>query len=267
MKALMIPLMFGLGLTGCLSVANNQLPPCHEPKPNPTVARTGCLNEGIAIAHSANNPAKQGFVNADGKWVIAPTYDMAFDAQEGFALVVNESGDAGYQFLHLDGTPLNDKKYDGAYQFFNGFARVQQGDLYAYLDKQGNLLTPYKYEWAESFNKTFAVVRIGEKWGLIDKTGKEVLPIEYDWVHHGFGKSGAERYLVCKKIAPNHDKKCGFMDNQLNLVIPMQYDEALHFGRFGIAWVKKDGKEFFIDEHGKKAHLPTAMEKILQKTL
>lgn len=276
MKTLLATLGLLVALTGCQSLSKNTLPnhDCPKPKANGEFVNSYCLIEGVASAESSKQQGKRGFVNANGDWVIPPIYDYTFDAREGFVIVVKEFDDgksiySTYEFLSTTGKPLNNEKYDDAYQFYNGFARVANDkELYAYMDKQGKLITPFKYEWAEDFKGTFVVVRIGEKWGLIDKTGKEVLPIEYDWVHDGRGKSGAERYLVCKKVAENSDaKKCGFMDNHLNLVIPMQYDEALHFGRGNVAWVRQGDKEFYIDENGKKAVLTTLGSKALDKVL
>lgn len=261
-----------VALTGCQSLSKTTEfnHDCQEPKANGEFTNPACLVEGVASAESIKNTGKKGFVNANGDWVIPPIYDYTFDAREGFVLVVKESGKghSTYEFLSTAGKSLNNQTYDNAYQFYNDFARVQKNERYAYMDKQGNLITPFKYDWAESFTGTFAVVRIGEKWGLIDKTGKEALPIEYDWVHDGRGKSGAERYLVCKKVAETGDaKKCGFMDNQLNLVIPMQYDEALHFDRWGVAWVKQGDKDFYIDENGKKAILPKIAHEVIEMIL
>lgn len=252
-------------LAGCHTLSN-QNNDCLQPKANVSFKSADCLIEGIASAESTEKQGKLGFVNADGQWVISPDYDYTYNAREGFVIVVKEPENApsSYQFLRLNGTALNDKSYDSAYSFYDGFARVQQGDLYAYINSKGQAITPFKYEWAEDFTGTFAVVRIGKKWGLIDRTGKEVLPIVYDWVHDGRGQSGAERYLVCKKVSEHSEaKKCGFMDNQLKWVIPMQYDDALHFDRFGVAWVKQGDKEFYIDEHGHAKLLPKMLEKTI----
>ena len=45
--------------------------------------------------------------------------------------------------------------------------------------------------------------------------------------------------------------KCGFIDKNDNMVIPAKYDGADSFSE-GLAYVKLNGREFYIDKNGKE---------------
>lgn len=87
---------------------------------------------------------KWGFVNATGKVVIAPKYDLAIN-------------------------------------FYEGLAAVQLNGKWGYIDKTGKVIVPVKYEYTGFFSEDLMTVRLNNKWGYVDKRGKEVIPPKYDF--------------------------------------------------------------------------------------
>jgi hypothetical protein len=131
-------------------------------------------------------------------------------------------------------------KYEDACGFKEGLAAVKLKDKWGFVNMHGEVIAPLKYDdldfLAQGFFNGFAAVAINDKWGLIDRFGKEVIPLKYEETLSGFSEGMAAVKL---------NDKWGFVDSTGKEVIPPQYDDVRDFEN-GKAWVKKDGREFYI---------------------
>lgn len=115
------------------------------------------ISEGMAPVMS--KASKWGFINTEGKEVIAPQYD---------------------------GTNGN---FGGYYGFFEGLAGMQKGQKWGYITKTGTVAIPFIYDEIRPFSEGVAGVLKNGKWGFIDGANKTVIPFK-------FSDSNVERYSV-----------------------------------------------------------------------
>lgn len=93
------------------------------------------FSEGLAAVRVHG---KWGYVNRNGEFVIAPTYDAARDFSEGVAAV---SIDDRWGYIKKDGAVLVTPQYDWASEFSEGCGVVSAGDRYGFVDSKGHELT------------------------------------------------------------------------------------------------------------------------------
>ncbi len=201
-----------------------------------------------------------GFMDASGKVVVEPTYelgDLMFSSVASMGMyrgiggidhvLINDKGelitDKTYSFISRFMMPKSYLDVDSQYTFkaydskyFKDFIPVD----YAYFMHDTNA----EYKQVISFsNKDKKYLknwelRAGKK-GLIGKDGKEILPDVYRDILVG------DSYLIAvsKEI-----RKYGYVNTEGEVVLPMKYDLATRF-KDGKAAIVKDGQIAFIDEN------------------
>jgi WG repeat protein len=100
----------------------------------------GNFTEGLA---RVKTHGKWGFINKEGKEVIAPQFYYVDDFSDGLAIVRNEQ------------------------------------DLHGAIDVNGNLVIGYRFSNLTNFERGYAKFGDLKTWGLIDKAGNIVVPQEY----------------------------------------------------------------------------------------
>lgn len=105
------------------------------------------FSEGMAPVMSKSY--KWGFIDKNGKEVIAPQYD----------------GTNG----HLG----------GVYGFSQGLAGMKKGDKWGYITKTGKVAVPFVYDEIRPFSEGVAGVLKGGKWGFINGANKTMIPFKY----------------------------------------------------------------------------------------
>jgi len=244
------------------------------------------FNEGVCPVY---NGKKWGFVNTKGKVVISFKYDDAAEFSSSVA-AVKENDEAYY--INNDGDKIlatKDKfdefslfssedlalavkngkycfvnkklevvfgEYDFAGNFGNSVAAVKNGEMWALIDTSGKQLTEYKYkdikldEKGRCYRNGVAFVKEQEKYYMINKEGKKLSDKEFDDVR---------LYVKDEPTAVKVGDKWGFIDNNGNLTIEPQFEDARPFSN-GFAAVKVDEKWGYIDSSGKMAIAPTFLE-------
>ncbi|MEG1427340.1 MAG: WG repeat-containing protein [Oscillospiraceae bacterium] len=164
-------------------------------------------------------------------------------------------------------------EYDGIDAFLSdGLARVEQGDLYGYIDSSGKTILPCKYPLATRYHDGVLVVGDGEKpFAAYDTTSKKLgeLPadVNYNNTSEGFiqyhdAKTGKFGYLnadgsialkaaydqvypVSRHLAPvGIGGKLGFVNFDGDVVVPLRYDSIISgFGKEGLAVVGSGNTE------------------------
>jgi len=161
-----------------------------------------------------------GYVDRSLEWVIPAQYNICDDFSEGLAFVQK-----GNSSILIDTVEREIAKWDEAFvtgKFSDGLASVSKmtGDgerrLVAYVNTNGEFVIPFGEE-----------LIIEHPYDLLD---------ENDEYSEG---------LIRRKFKGNY----GFIDKELNVVIPVTYEWASRFS-FGFAAARKNGNYGFIDHRG-----------------
>jgi len=212
---------------------------------------------------------KVGFIDTDGKMVIAPQFQGAGDFVEGRAFVA-VSGDK-YKLGYIDeaGSFIVPAQFDAARDFSEGLAAVGIGNFgihgegnhkWGFIDRDGRFAIEPKFKEVKAFSEDLAAVMNEHgKWGFIDRNGKLAIPYNFD---DAFSYSEG---LACVMI----NGLFGFIDKSGNVVIepryllPSKFKEGLapvktgKFNekpyRFYGTYIAPEGQFAFIDMSGKAA--------------
>ena len=186
------------------------------------------FSEGLAAAEVGG---KYGYIDTNGEFVIQPQFEDASYFSDGWAVVEN----AGKKFyINREGEKVLSPNFEDFGHFSEGLGWFEEDGKYGYMDKTGKKIIEPVHNTFDLFSGGFATsdLKTGK---IIDKAGNEVIPPK-EWFE-SFAKDTSVDYI------PKKDEKTGlygFVDNNGNLVIEPQFDDA-DFPSEGIARVKKDG--------------------------
>lgn len=193
-----------------------------------------------------------GFADADDKYIVKPVYkevDYDFGNKPGLCKVINKNDKTG--FVNEQGKEVVACKYDEASSFDKGYSVVKVkidefNSKYGLLDSTGKEVIPVKYGKMEYYPKDKVLV-VGEdntsSVGLDDLTGKIIIPPQYEF----WSKT------VSKGLWPvGKNNICGVVNMKNEVVVPFAYEMIESYSEeLDIAAAKKDGKYGFIDRTGK----------------
>ncbi|MBD5210264.1 MAG: WG repeat-containing protein [Bacteroidales bacterium] len=177
------------------------------------------------------------------------------------------------QLIALKGASIDESK------FHDGLASMEQNGKWGFITKDGTFAIAPQYDEVEDFEDGYATVRVNRKWGVIDTKGKYVIdPItsEYYEIRHldkdyfvvskgrheyGIVSNGKwvvepiyddiSSFLKEGLIVVKKDRKCGYINLQGEVIIPLQFDSACDFSD-GKATVELNDSEFEIDKKGNR---------------
>lgn len=102
--------------------------------------------------------------------------------------------DGKWGFIDKNGKIIIAPQFDNADSFSEGLAEVEQNGKSGYIDKGGNIVIPIQFDNACPFFEGLASVSINGKWGSIDKTGKIVITPQFDdWYSFNEGLAFVEQ--------------------------------------------------------------------------
>lgn len=202
------------------------------------VYKLGSFNDGLASISLLGESGK-GYINKQGKIVIAPQYDDVYDFKDGLGMVKRDEK-AG--FINKKGEVVVPLLYEGYPDFVNGTAAVHLKDSenYGFIDKKGTLVIPMQYANINDFYDGLAIIRVDGKYGCINIKGETVMPCIYDRMYSGEGK-----------LAVMKDGKGYFTDTKGKVLFPEVYQDVYGF-KDGVALVKQNGNWLYIDKTGKR---------------
>lgn len=188
---------------------------------------------------------KRGYIDKTGNYLIILQNTVGSVFREGMAAVSNEHYKSG--FINKNGDLVIECKYDEAGYFSEGLAVIGIDGKYGYINKKGELVINQVFDYASPFKEDRAAVGKLDNsfkihWGFIDKSGTATVKTLFDEVF-----DFSEGLSAVKK-----DRKWGFVDKSGEYAHQSKYSSAGSFVN-GLAWVSiKDSKEFgFIDKEGK----------------
>jgi hypothetical protein len=179
-----------------------------------TARKLFTFNQGLAAFQDSSK--KYGYVNTQGKVVIAPKYDDALAFSEDLA-PVKVGGKWGY--IDKTGKMIISVQFASAKTFSEGLAAVSDGYNWGYIGSNGLFVITPQFEDAGTFSNKRAIVTLSAKKGFINNDGKfEINPI-YD------GLSDFHNGLALMQLRGTY----GFLDAKGNMAINAQFAEATDF--------------------------------------
>lgn len=178
-----------------------------------------------------------GFVDKQGKTIIAPAYRQVNYFTEELCSVMNEKGQWG--FINPKGETAIAFRYGNAYPFEGKYARVSIGDKWGIIDKHGNEVIKPQYASIDVDGDRY-LVKQGDKWGWINKTGNASIPLQY---------SNAFPFKGNGYAAVSVGNKWGYINEAGKEIIPPRYDFAFGFDG-DLALVQEGSKYGFINKDG-----------------
>lgn len=153
---------------------------------------------------------KKGFIDANGREVVAPIYDYIYSRSEGL-YKVERNGKKG--FIRPDGTVFMAVKYDYIYSKADGVYKVEVGKKKGFVDaRTGKELCPPKYDYIYSKTDGLYKVELNKKKGLLNADFKEIVPPKYDYIYSFSGGLA--------KVEQNG--KVGYINKEGKLVQPLE---------------------------------------------
>lgn len=203
--------------------------------------------EGLALI--ATQEGKYGYMDTQGKIVIPPLYDRAYDFFNGRALVgiTNLQGKTGYQLIAPNGKvclAIQQSNSMLSHRFTNGrlmYKHLDSGRC-CYLDEEGVsiLSLPEEVKEAYPFEHEMALFQTSTGIGIIDPMGEVMIPAHYeDAFIAGDGRIGLKvknRWTMAEK-----DGK---------LLCDFRFDAVGCYYSSNLAVAREEGKSFFINRKG-----------------
>lgn len=212
----------------------------------------------IALAHNfsdgralfATREGKYGYIDTQGKIIVPPLYDRAYDFYDGVALVgiTNPQGATGYQLIDRNGKAvlpiqLNNCRLSTRFSrkrlMYKDLTTLQCG----YLDRRGmaviclspDILEAYDYE------HDMALFQTATGTGVIDGEGNIGVPAHF------------ENIIVAAKdrIAVRSNGQWAVAKSNGTLLCRPEYNSIGHYYSNGLAVARKDGAYLFIDRKGR----------------
>ncbi|HEX3075803.1 MAG TPA: WG repeat-containing protein [Lachnospiraceae bacterium] len=184
------------------------------------------------VAVQVDDSIKYGYIDATGKMVIQPTYEIANDFSEGYAVVYNGKMS---QVINSKGSVIFET--EGSIQsFHNGlaaFSDPQNDYKQGYINTKGKVVIKPNYTFAGDFRSdNTAYVSKSDKYYMIDSAGKIVKSYKFDgkYTYYDITKDG---YII---INDQDTFLKGVMDLSGKIIIKPIYGEitALGDGLFGV---------------------------------
>lgn len=216
----------------------------------PQFEQVDLFRDGLAIVRVNG---RYGWIDKTGKLVIPAEYDKALPFSEGLGTVLLHG--QGFGYLDRSGKLKIKPQFNYAYPFAGGRARAQVSGGYGYIDTSGKLVVPppENYRLSSDFSDGLAVVNVtGKGWGYIDPSGR--LAIASQFFSATPFKEGLARVTPTGGSTPDGrwtEKKWGYIDRKGKSVIAPQFDDARDFSE-GFAAVAVKGRGYgFVDKNGK----------------
>jgi len=196
-----------------------------------------------------------GFINSEGKVVIAGPFSKAWWFSEGLAPVA--VGDK-WGFIDATGEFVVKPIYDNVARFSEGFAAVLAGKKWGYIDRKGTMVIKPAFEHAKAFSEGLALVWSTDRRrdrksriGYIDETGRFVVEPQYSG-----GLFRARDFSEgLAAVTLTDEPRIGYIDREGRMIISPEFTYAEDFSE-GLAAVATghplQPQYFYIDKTGKR---------------
>lgn len=213
--------------------------------------KLGVYSDGLIASHDEVSQ-KWGYIDKDGKQIIAPLYCEALRFCDGLAGVRGDRPPADHsaiinlheKYKHLK-NPTQEQMEEAKQALISATTRMNAPAKIQFIDKTGSTIIPSQFSAVHDFHAGLCAAQKEKKWGFIDKSGATIVPFDYDWVDDFYDTQTG------KIAAVEKNGKVGFIDSNNKVILPFEYADARSFSE-GLAPATKDGKLWgFIDLTGK----------------
>ena len=215
----------------------------------------------VAGKKSKDGNVKMGYINKNGKVLIKPKYNMAWDFKNGRVLVKTESNEN--LIIDKSGKIINKLKYEDVTpdEKNETFLFANEDNLFGFLDEEGEVLIEPRFKNSSSFKDGMAIVSIDKdsseigKMGVINKEGKFLIKPDFTYISYlGEGlfeaskdENGGNEIFLKKAILDKDGKQ----------LTDFKYYNIGKEIKNGYISVSDSKKTFFLDKEGNKmSNLP-----------
>ena len=157
---------------------------------DPSIVAVREFSQNLAAFRNASG--RIGYLDRDGRIVIAPLFDAARPfCANGLAPVHTQ---AGWGFVNVRGSLVVTPRFDEVRCFAEGLAAAKRGK-WGFADATGRFVVAPAFDAAGDFSDGLAAVAT-PKYGFIDRAGKTVIAPRYDAAYpfaFGIAKVGMQR--------------------------------------------------------------------------
>jgi len=218
------------------------------------------ISEGlIPVVESNWGTYKEGYVDASGKVVIPPKFNVVGEFHDGLALAQPvDSGKWGY--IDRTGQFAIQPQFNRAYDFHKTVANVSIGSDNVLIDRNGKTITT----GAIKDLGLGCLIKKKDKYGLVNASGASILPPEYDQIstfvkgldaypsfswNQGRAAIFSEASNTFPYLKVSKHGKWGVVDSSGKFVLEPKYSGIVSFNK-GHAGVVINGKVGFVDLSG-----------------
>lgn len=250
-EGLMILEVFGR--RGILDIATREvIPPIFKD------ADLSGFSEG---AWAVQHEGAWGFIDRDGRWLVAPRYSEVKKFSDGLAAVC-ERGKWG--FVDRQGELVIRPRFNSAGQFGEGLCPCQEGEGYGFIDRDGAWVVEPRYRFAGEFAEGRGMIMVESLSGFVDASGSEVIAPRHKWAtafREGLSKTEDPRKPEKKKKAPDvfYETRYGYIDAAGDMVLELPAGDYPYIFTRGLAAVGRPGPDGgerrwgFVDRSGATA--------------
>ncbi len=126
----------------------------------------------VIVKDEQTGEKKEGYINKKGEFVVLPSFCVgcAKDFSDGLAAVSTADSGGKWGFIDTNGKMVIAPQFEKATIFSEGLAKVQLNGKYGFIDKSGNWVIKPKYDNVSDFNNGIASIYMkNERMGYIDK--------------------------------------------------------------------------------------------------
>lgn len=220
------------------------------------------FSEGFSVVYRDDQERGYNYIDTKGQLLLPYWVYTAHDFSESKAAVLKEDN---YGYIDTSGQMIIPDMYVDAEDFKSGRAIVsvyqseklkpmQQGqaddkdyEVYGVIDADNNTIIPFEYQYIKRVSpNVFYVEKTNESqakrsFNFIDNDGNIVTEAGYDDIVYS---SLSKDLFTVKK-----GNKWGFVNNELETVIPFEFDRARAFSD-GLVAVAKNNKYGFVNKQG-----------------
>ena len=206
----------------------------------------GPFSEGLAVIQAGR---KYGYIDRNGKVVIAPEYDEARAFSEGLGCV---SKPGGTRYIDRTGRVVIAPNRLSGTSFHEGLAGAARFGTHkwGYIDRSGKFaIRPQFDDVPYRFSEGLAAVKVGRRYGYIDRRGTMLIPPRFR--HARYFSEGLAAVDVGKVGEPDDlGRRCGYIDRTGRFIIKPRFQAAWEFSE-GLAYVYVgERRHGYIDHTG-----------------
>ncbi|MDY7395712.1 WG repeat-containing protein [Aureibaculum sp. 2210JD6-5] len=190
---------------------------------------------------------KIGYLNAKGKTIIDPIYDMGLDYYGEYANVIKDSV---YGVIDKKGNTKFYKQYDKVLFYKGNVGMAVKNNLSGLINKEGKPISDFIYSRIDIFGIDCfkATIGTGEKKQsfVLNKKGEVMFKL------NAKNRSiiMADSLLIYEDVV-NEKKKQGLININGNVSLKAQYDELMfEYGKDDYVFVVNNGKKGYINKKG-----------------